>query len=223
MRIIFLNLGTLLVILFTYLWMLFFLSHVNSFWEIFKGKEKYEVKDTVPPISPYVETIPEAIKEDKINIMGKSESNTKVTLYVDEVKQNEVVADADGNFLFSDIPVGFSPTSIYITATDQAGNVSSKSRTYRIYRDNEPPTIDITAPKKNEVYKATERTYTVKGKTEPGALVYINEQLALVDTEGAFTALVNLKDGGNELKIKVDDKAGNETEQKIYVTFEKIK
>lgn len=222
-RILFLNIGSVIVIVFTYLWMLFFLSHVNSFWEIFRGKEKYEVKDTIPPVSPYIENIPESIKEDKITISGRSEPNTKVILYTDEIKQNEVIADADGNFIFADIPVGFAPTNIYVTATDQAGNVSSKSRIFKILRDIEPPIIEITAPKKNEVFKSTERTYMVKGKTDPGSIVNINEQIAPVDSEGLFSALINLKDGGNEIEIKVTDKAGNEAEQKIYMTFDKIK
>lgn len=222
-RIVLLNTGTLVVIIITYLIMVFSLSHINSFWEIFKGKDSYVEKDTIPPVAPYLDLIPDATKEEKITITGKAEVGNKVILYVDESKFGEQVTDNEGNFAFADIPVSYSLTNIKAVSVDSAGNESTESKEYSILRDTQEPEIEIITPKKGEVYKATERTYSVSGKTEPGAMVTVNEVLAFSDTEGNFTAQIALSDGGNEIKIKAVDKAGNEKEEKAYVTYEKIK
>ena len=221
-RIVFLNLGTLSVIIFTYLWMLFFLSNVNGFWELFKGKEVYEQKDTIPPISPYIDPIPDAITGDNIVVSGRSEPAVKIILFVDGTSQSEVVTDNEGSFAFNNILVGLTPTKIQVMAKDDAGNQSAKSREYSIIQDKEIPTIEIITPKKGETFKSTERTYKVTGKTESGASVYVNGQVSITDDEGNFSENIALRDGGNEIKIKAIDKAGNELEEKIYMSFEKI-
>ncbi len=199
------------------------LSHINSFWEIFKGKDSYVEKDTIPPVAPYLEAIPEATKEEKITVSGKAEVGNKVILYIDGSKFGEQVTDNEGTFVFADVPVSYSLTNVKAISIDAAGNESSVSKEYSIVRDTQEPEIEIITPKKGEVYKATERTYTVSGKTETGATVMVNEVLAFSDAEGNFTAQIALSDGGNEIKIKSIDKAGNEKEEKAYVTFEKIK
>lgn len=221
-RIVFLNIGSLIVVILTYLWMLFFLSNVNTFWEIFKGKEIYEQKDTIPPIAPYLDPIPEASTQNSVSITGKSEPGVKVILFIDGSQQSEVVTDNEGGFAFSNIQIGLSPTKIQVMAQDNAGNQSTKTREYTVYQDIQAPTIEILTPKKNEVFKSTERTYKVTGKTEIGAYVYVNDQISVTDDQGNFAEDLALKDGGNEIKIKAIDKAGNEIEEKIYMTFEKI-
>lgn len=221
-RITFLNLGTLGVILLTYLWMVFFLSSVNSFWDLFRGKDRYQEVDNIAPVSPYLEPIPEAIKEDKLTIYGKSEPGIKIVLFVDSSKQGETITDNEGGFSFSDIPVGFAISNIKVVAEDNNGNQSADSKSYSILRDNTPPELEISSPKDGTVYKATERTYAVTGKVEPGISIQVNDQLAIINTEGEFTAQVSLRDGGNTIKIKAIDKAGNETEKEIPMTFQKI-
>ena len=221
-RIVLLNSGSLLLLLFTYLTLVFFLSHINSFWEVFRGKDNYEEKDTIPPVSPYLEPIPEATKDNKINITGKAEIGSKILLFLDDIKSTELVTDNEGNFTFSDIQVGLNPTRIKVEAVDANQNVSASSKEYSVVQDIEAPKIEITTPKKGTVHKATERTYNISGITEPQSSVVVNEVLSYSDQEGRFNAQIALRDGGNEIKIKSTDRAGNETEEKTFMTFEKI-
>ncbi|MDQ5981425.1 MAG: hypothetical protein QG570_172 [Patescibacteria group bacterium] len=221
-RIILLNLGSLGIVVFTYLWMVFFLASVNSFWDLFRNKDIYEVKDTVAPVSPYLEPIPEAIKEDKTTIYGKSEPGIKIVMYIDNSQQSETITDNEGGFSFSDIPIGYAISNIKVIAEDNSGNKSTDSKSYSIVRDITAPEIEILSPKSGETYKATERTYAVTGKTEAGINVLVEEQSAILNSEGEFTAQVSLNDGGNEILIKAIDKAGNETEKKVFMTYEKI-
>lgn len=57
--------------------------------------------------------------------------------------------------------------------------------------------------------KLTGDTFTVKGKAEPGARVYVNKQPATVLNDGTFSANVALKQGSNKLVITSTDPAGN--------------
>lgn len=221
-RIIITNLLSISIIVVTYVWIIYLLSNVNSFWEIFRGKDVYVEKDLVPPTKPYLNPIPEATKEDYVDLQGRSEAGVKLTLKIDGQKFQETVADAEGKFSFTGIPVGFASQVMYVEAVDEAGNVSSPSQTYTIVKDTEEPEFEILTPENGENYKSTGRTYKVTGKTEPGLTVQINEQRAILTPAGEFSASIRLEEGSNEIKIKVIDKAGNEKEETIYLNYEKI-
>jgi len=222
-RIVITNLLSLAVIGVSYIWVIYLLSNANSFWSIFKGKDLYVQKDTVPPLKPYLNPIPEATKQDSLDITGQSEAGVKVVLKIDGKKAQETVADSNGKFSFASIPVGVSSQVMLVEALDESGNTSLPSQTYTILKDTENPVLEILTPSKdNETFKSTGRTYKVSGKSEPGNTIHINEQLAVVSTSGEFFASIRLEDGSNQIKIKAVDKAGNEMEETRNVVYEKI-
>lgn len=222
-RIIITNALSLLVIALTYLWMIFFLSSVSSFWDIFRGKDVYVDEDNIPPIAPFVATIPEATQSSSIDITGKAEPGVKVELYVDGSKIEETISSADGTFAFTGIPVGAFSQDIYTKAVDNAGNVSNQSSTYSIKQDEEPPEVEITNPDSSEtIYKSTEHVYRITGTSEPEVSVLVNDQIAVVNPNGEFFKELRLEEGGNSIKIVVKDKALNETEKEVFINFQKI-
>lgn len=216
------NLFSIIIVVATYFWMIYFLSNVNSFWDVFRGKEVQVRTDNVAPLAPFLDTIPEATNKDIIDINGRSEPGVKVLLFIDGTQTQDTIADADGNFSFFSIPVGLFPVQIYATAEDESANQSSKSTVYSISKDTEEPEIEIITPKPDEVFKSTGHSYQVTGKTEAGATVLINDLLAVINPEGDFSASLRLEEGTNEIRIKATDKAGNETETSVYMKFEKI-
>ena len=222
-RIIITNFLSIVIIFFTYLWIVYLLSNANSFWAIFRGKDIYVDKDMVPPITPYLNPVPEATKDNSINISGKAESGVKVILNIDGVKSQETTTDSEGEFSFANIAVGLAQQELSVIAEDQAGNKSKDSVHYRIIKDITEPEFTIKTPAKNgETYKSTGRSYRVTGTTEPGITITINDQTAQVLPNGEFSVTIRLEEGDNNLKIKAVDKAGNEKEEEINVKFEKI-
>lgn len=175
-----------------------------------------------PPIRPYLTPIQSATNKDSIDIDGKAEPGVKIVLYIDGAKYGETITDSDGAFVFTSIPVALTPINIYANAIDSVGNISSESINYSIFKDIENPEIEIITPQKNEVFKSTGHSYRISGKTEPKAIVTINEQLAVINPNGDFFASIRLEEGSNEIVIKAKDVAGNEKEEKVYMTFEKI-
>jgi len=222
-RIIVTNTLTLFIIGIVYVWIVYILSHANSFWDLIRGKEVYEVTDVIPPTKPFLNPVPKAIQESFIDITGVAEPGVKIELFIDQEKSKEVTADNDGKFSFTHIPVGTFATNVYVKAVDESGNESERSTAYTVIQDVTPPEYEITSPEKKESnYESTGQNYTIKGKTEPEATVTVNGQHAIVTQTGDFSTVIRLNIGGNSLKFVIKDEAGNESMDKRYVNFHKI-
>lgn len=81
--------------------------------------------------------------------------------------------------------------------------------------DDIPPVLEI-----EELPDITyEKDLVIKGKTEPGATVTINDNAVKVDNDGSFTTKLTLKIGPNTIKVVAVDPAGNKTEKTWLVTL----
>lgn len=221
-RIIVTNGLSILIVFGMYFWMVFFISNVGSFWDLFRKKEIYVEKDTIAPAPPFIVEIPKATQHDSIDISGKAESGTKVILYTEGSKNSETTSDSEGSFSFTAIKIGIFPTTIYTTAVDESNNESKKSQSYTIVKDDTPPELEVTSPKDSEEIKATGHTYKVTGKTEADVTVTVNGQLAIINQDDEFSVSIRLEEGDNSLEIIAKDIAENETTIKRFVRFGKI-
>ncbi|MCK5847579.1 MAG: copper amine oxidase N-terminal domain-containing protein [Caldisericia bacterium] len=103
---------------------------------------------------------------------------------------------------------------VSISAFDEAGNKAN--RTYRIIKDTSPPEIVIEFPTAEN--PSLEKSFHLKGKTEPFTEVYINGELVFVDAEGLFSYPLRInKIGNTKLFAKAIDKSGNITDQEVSV------
>jgi len=119
------------------------------------------------------------------------------------------------------IPPGYYYWKVAAISASGVEGPFSESRSFRVTtqrvrdrRDTEGPKIEI-----------TDRVQTgpmliLNGRTEPGALLWIDAEKVDVYDDGTFYAVIRLrKEGWNELKIVAQDAAGNETRmvQRAYV------
>ncbi|PIR42326.1 hypothetical protein CO058_01140 [candidate division WWE3 bacterium CG_4_9_14_0_2_um_filter_35_11] len=213
---------SLLIVVGMYFWMVFFISNVGSFWDLFRKKEIFISTDTIAPAPPFLVEIPKATQNDSVDISGKAESGVKVTLYTEGSKSSETTSDSEGTFSFTGVRVGIFPTTIYTTATDESDNESKKSQAYSIVKDATVPELEVITPKNGEEIKSTGHTYKVTGKTEPDVTITVNGQLAIINQNGEFSVSVRLEEGDNSLEIIAKDIAQNETTEKRFVKFRKI-
>ena len=79
----------------------------------------------------------------------------------------------------------------------------------------EPPKLTITQPKPNVVLKGP--IIEVKGWASANSTVWVNDQLAEVLPNGEFKVNVSLLSGKNDLIIKVKNRQGKVTEEKLTV------
>ena len=73
----------------------------------------------------------------------------------------------------------------------------------------------VTSPKDGETLNSTNAT--VKGKTVPGADVFVNDQSGKADTNGNFMINIGLDEGSNVLVVLANDASGNAAEQDLTV------
>jgi len=61
----------------------------------------------------------------------------------------------------------------------------------------------------------------VKGNTIPGAVVSINDEITMADTQGIFTVTIDLEEGPNIIEVISSDEEGNEATTSLTVTLVK--
>jgi len=174
--------------------------------------------DTTPPAPPRLDRLPEATKEPEIEISGVTEEGATVILTLNG-KDEEVVADADGKFRFS-YSLRKGENQILAKAKDRTGNESQPTAGITVLFDNEAPKLDISAPADgSQFYGDGQRQLAIKGTTEVGITLTINDRIVKVEEDGTFTFATTLADGENSFNLKSADKAGNQTEKTLKVNF----
>ncbi|KKT66139.1 MAG: Ftsk/spoiiie family protein [Candidatus Curtissbacteria bacterium GW2011_GWC1_44_33] len=72
-----------------------------------------------------------------------------------------------------------------------------------------PPSLSVSEPKEGQVI--TQRLVRVSGKTDSDAIIKINNQPVLLDSEGNFVAEIEIFEGTSEIEVKAQSRAGKET------------
>jgi len=149
---------------------------------------------------------------------GSTFNTTDIRVYghVDEanlknitVNGGTVIYGTGGDFITTlTLPEG--ENTISVIAEDMAGHSTTKEITVTI--DTTPPLLRATLPTSTSDYRLT-----FNGTTERGADVYVNGNKVSVNTDGTFSATVDLKDGANLIVITAVDSAGNRNTQTYSV------
>lgn len=71
------------------------------------------------------------------------------------------------------------------------------------------PSLSVFEPKEGTL--VTERFVKVSGKTDSDAIIKINNQPVLLDSEGNFVAEIEIFEGTSEIEVKAQSRAGKET------------
>ena len=80
---------------------------------------------------------------------------------------------------------------------------------YQYWNFTKPPFLQITTPSEGQEVKTKE--LTVSGKTNPEAVIKVNNQPVLVSDDGNFVTVINIYEGTNEVEIKAVTRSGIET------------
>lgn len=198
-------------------------SNINSLWGFFRPTEVYKEKE-FGPSKPYLSTETEATKESTITLSGTAQGGSKVVLYKNSDYSEETIADSGNKFEFTEVAIkneNDAVTKFYVEVEDSKGNKSPQSNAVLVIYDDKKPDLYVSDPTPDQRIKDYNRSYEVKGKSEPGAKVTVNEKIARVSPEGDFSVTIRLDDEVNILKVLSVDEAGNETKIEVPVYFEK--
>jgi len=184
-------------------------------------RSKVAVEDSVkviPPSAPRMIIPYEATNSALIKVSGYAENETEVELLLNGVSYEKEEVDEDGSFVFEEINLVEGDN--YIQAlTISKDNVSSEmSPTFSVSYDKIAPYLNITNPSEDSV-EVESLDYEIRGETESGASVTVNNSIAVVDDMGQFKLKIQLISGQNEVEIISRDLAGNETKKKVKIKY----
>lgn len=177
--------------------------------------------DIIPPAVPIFSQVPEATKDEKITLNGVTDPSATVRLFVNGPEAGKTTADNDGKFTFADVEISKNTNIIFAKAEDENGNVSEKSKIINTKFDDEEPEIEITEPTNGETVKNLNERVMVKGTVNEEAEVTINGRRAVINPDNSFELLIGVNERDVEIKVEATDKAGNTSEEKIYIKYEK--
>lgn len=103
------------------------------------------------------------------------------------------------------LPTQNPSTAASESSTQETGSVTSTKLS-----------LVVTSPKDGDTLGSTNAVF--KGKTAPGADVFVNDQLGKADANGNFSISVGLDEGSNQIVVSANDSAGNAAEQDLNVT-----
>lgn len=176
--------------------------------------------DTTAPVPPVLSTPTQATNSAELLIEGYGESGSTLKIFMNEDEIKKILIGNDGTFTFTDIPLEKGDNRIYATVTDEAGNESIHSQELKIAYKKDGPKLEIQEPQENQEFGKNQQEIQIKGKTDTGSTVTINDRFVSVNDEGNFEYKLKLSDGENIVSIVARDSAGNETKIELKVTYQ---
>lgn len=192
---------------------------VKLFFSFLDSNTGLEETDTLPPQVPILSSPVEATFSASVKLTGFAEPKSKVVVVANGEKDGEIDVADDGDFEYNlALTEGQNEFTLY--SKDEAENESAMTKNYSILFDKDIPTIDIESPENGVQIEAKKnQNIEVKGKTEAGAKMYLNDRLVFVKGDGSFSSNYLLSEGENILTFLVVDKAGNTSKTELKVHF----
>lgn len=192
---------------------------VRLFFSILDSNTGLDTTDTFPPQVPILSSPVEATYSASIKLSGFAEPESTVILVLDGQKHDEISVTEAGEFEY-DFKLKEGENSFVLYGIDQVENTSETTRKYVVVYDKDAPVITIESPENDAVIESKiNQVLSISGKTEAGAKIYLNDRLLSTRSDGTFTGTYNLSEGENSLKFRAIDRAGNESETELKVTF----
>lgn len=174
--------------------------------------------DKTPPSPPFLQSIPDATNVSPFEITGRVEPGNTVVINFN-AKEEEIQTDENGNFS-AKFELIKGDNTFFAYTKNPAGNKSQDTKSYVLVFDNEAPDIKILSPNDgSSFYGSKQKNVTIQGTTEIDSSVTINNRIATVNDDGSFSLNHTLSNGENDLVIKSVDRAGNEKEINLKLSF----
>lgn len=179
-----------------------------------------EQTDSIPPSPPQLDDLSEHTKDQNISLTGFAEQNSTVEVFLNGSPVGTVTTNSEGKFSIEKVSLSQGKNEIYAIAADKAGNKSQPSETLTTNFDNTPPDLTVDQPQDGTTFNEDrQKKMKISGQTEPDISLTLNDRLIILNQEGKFSTDMTLSEGENALKIIATDKAGNQTEKDLRVTF----
>lgn len=181
--------------------------------------DKYTSKTNSSYIAPPVlDPLPSATNKEKITVSGSAQPKQTIKLYINGKYVDKVTVNENGSFSFENALLDEGDNNISAKSLNLSRE-SDYSQNVSIKYIDKLPSLDINKPNDQQIISQGDSHISVEGKTDPDALVSINDYQTIVDNDGNFSYLLNLQKGENKIKVVATDEAGNKTIKELSVTL----
>jgi hypothetical protein len=164
------------------------------------------------------------LNESRVRVFGETEPNATIKVHINSEEVAEVMADDLGSWSV-DIDLVLGENDLLVDAWDVAGNRKS-FEIIDFFYDTTPTEITLLVPVDGDVFKYKETTIYVKVRTEPDAVIWVNDEEEKVQPghgEVEFPEVDLPNEGNNTITVYSRDKAGNLATMSIVVVREEKK
>jgi len=177
-------------------------------------------KTSVILTPPTVDTLNDATSSATIVVSGRSiETKGTIQIFVNNKKVKDIEIESDSTFEGKVSGLKSGDNSIKARFANEGDEKSDFSREQIVMYAKDAPKIDELSPGDNSEFKREEDRIEISGKTSPGANVFVNDFIAIVDESGGFSYMLKLTEGDNLVKVKAENEAGLSTEKTIRVIY----
>ncbi len=185
----------------------------------FSSKITYTTDSVLPP-HPFLNQPFDATNSATITLTGSSQGGQKIVLLQNGAPGAETTASENGSFSFASVTLEAGQNTFTTVAQNEKGDRSNPSNAVIIAFVKDAPKLTIDTPANDTtISQRKQNPVTVKGKSEAGNKIYINDRLIFVGSDGSFTGQVQLVEGDNTISVKAINAAAIETIQEILVRF----
>ena len=175
--------------------------------------------DLIPPGPPLILTQYDATNSAVQVVSGTAEPGSVVYLTQNSKSLGSVVAKEDGEWQVGEVRLEEGENTFLAVTVDQAGNRSNQSREATMWYMTKNPSLSLDDPVDRKVVSGSDARVVIKGKTDGGVRLTVNERVIIVDSQGSFSSFYNLNPGENSMVFVATDRAGNQTRKEVLVTY----
>lgn len=190
----------------------FFLFHQSD------TQDTAQKKGTVFVAPPELDALPTATNSAAMNISGTAQEKQRVNLYINGELIDRMDVQGDKTFLFKDVTLKDGDNFIQTKAVENK-HESDFSNSYTISFSKKAPSLSIDSPSDKQTFGKDDKFAAVKGKTDAGNKVTVNDFWAIVNNDGTYSYNLPLHGGDNKITVKATDDANNTTQKDITVTY----
>lgn len=161
----------------------------------------------------------DATNSARVNIQGSSLSSSQIELFVNNRSVDTTDVADKNTFVFENVSLQQGNNTIKARVVSRDGQKSNFSNILTVAYLNKAPELSLETPTDGQEFQKDNKNVEIKGKTDPGTRVTVNDFWAIVDDAGQYTYTLLLKDGDNDIKVIATDDAGNKTEKSIRVKY----
>lgn len=210
---------SLIILIVFSVWGLTLLANLSNIWDGLRGSPvSAPAQDSTAPPPPTLSPLAQYTNSPKVSISGSTEAGATVTLSRSGLELDQQLVGNDGQFSFKNVALKEGSNSFTARSVDAAGNESEESRPVEITLDTTAPKVTLDEPAEGSV--TSSQYVNFSGKTDPKAIVTVNDQQQVVSSDGSFSGTVTMtQTGSNAVVVVAADQAGNQTKVTRSVTY----